>query len=370
MSNLPKKLSILLLVLVTPMLLGAEGCEDEGLLARIVRGAVEELGELDDRVSYLEECACEGILEPVCADTGDTYVNACEARCARVQIVASGECPEVVCGGTSGQSCDSGYFCELPAGCDDTLMGRCRVQPDICTFDYAPVCGCNGEVYGNNCERRSAAEQLDHRGVCNDPPVVCSENGHCDSDSFCHKRPDSCDERGTCQLRPTACTDDYTPVCGCDGVTHSNRCEALAAGTSIAHRGECKEPPVVCGDNDDCDESSFCLKRPGSCEARGICQVRPMVCTREYEPVCGCDGETHSNRCEAAGSGVSMDERGECEEEKDYVCHLPGGDWNKRHTLYIGVSAIPAHLGHGDVEGKCPEREDDLDDEDGDDRDD
>src|SRR5262245_44832986 len=36
-------------------------------------------------------------------------------------------------------------------------------------------------------------------------------------------------------------------------------------------------------------------------------------------------------------------------------CHIPPGNPNNAHTITVGASAVPAHLGHGDTLGPCPE---------------
>lgn len=80
---------------------------------------------------------------------------------------------------------------------------------------------------------------------------------------------------GHCEERPVACPAIWQPVCGSDGKTYGNECEANAAGARIASKGECAPPPA-----------KKCFV--GGCSGQ-ICSDRPdVVTTCEWAPSYRC----------------------------------------------------------------------------------
>src|SRR4030043_988335 len=59
-----------------------------------------------------------------------------------------------------------------------------------------------------------------------------------------------------------------------------------------------------CFNNFGCSEGFFCEKPVGNCNGAGVCIEEPDACITLYLPVCGCDGATYGNACDAAMFGV------------------------------------------------------------------
>ncbi len=145
------------------------------------------------------------------------------------------------------------------------------------------------------------------------------DDSQCFSNEYCRFQDTTCGilgEIGICQEIPDNCTQEVRPVCGCDGTTYSNGCDALMNTQSILAFAACEvlsqAPESLCGANGAvaCQPGSFCNFVDLSCGANnalGLCNPPRLSCDIDSAPVCGCDAVTYQNTCFAQAAGVSVD---------------------------------------------------------------
>jgi hypothetical protein len=161
-----------------------------------------------------------------------------------------------------------------------------------------------------------------------DAGVTCTNNQQCvttatNSREYCAGA--GCGSVGTCEPEPPMCMPDESPVCGCDGNTYTNACLAESAGVRVSFDGPCDSGGdggvasdggsgdaggADCMTNSDCSNGDYC--NGTTCTGAGACEVEPMICSDLIDLVCGCDGNTYDNPCEAASAGVRVASQGAC----------------------------------------------------------
>ena len=186
------------------------------------------------------------------------------------------------------------------------MRARARRLAALCAVAAAVGCGQDNVVIATIDDGVDAA-----RIAC----VVSDAGSRCPSGQFC--RLDSCHSTfGTCEAirSADACPADYSPECGCSGLTYLNKCLRQAASESLASSTICgslpQGPTTPCGPGRKCLAGSSCSSVPGFsfdlvdagpnvsenvCRAVAVigmyggCWVTP--------PKCPSSGSTHLSSC-------------------------------------------------------------------------
>lgn len=288
-----------------------------------------------------EPCICPAVYAPVCGVDGNTYSNSCVAACEGVEVASEGEC------GVENIACNFSWEFQYEIATADfptSTASKAYCFTDNIFTDN--ICSWHWDFGSGNTSTSADPCEIGFPSIVNTVPVttpyeVCLTVTECGSNQTY-----------------TCCKDLYVnnPVDGFCGVadpltlpwlqTYINPIGGFGGGNDCyqnIYAFELNGQEVIyvqvdqvclafdvgsvlfdCNGNAICNDGGF-TPQENQCSFQGIdvspfltaanliwTADEPCVCTLQYDPVCGVNGQTYSNACFAACAGVEVASLGEC----------------------------------------------------------
>src|SRR5215813_3861254 len=149
------------------------------------------------------------------------------------------------CGPDPGHACSASEYCDYePGRCgQDGKSGQCQRRPRMCPRLYAPVCGCDGRIYPNECDAHLGGSDLDQEGRCSArlPDWIPCGGRYCNAQtSYCElvRAPV---RASTCKPLPAACTPGADCACFPADTRCRGSCTVVETDGVAGFRLTCKE---------------------------------------------------------------------------------------------------------------------------------